>query len=338
MSDPGPKLPADQYGHKLCPTEWWWHTGTLTAGARTFGFEINAASFLEILTQFTEIMVTDVQTGRHYQSTTVMPLFDPHWAEQDPTKPWYARLGGAPGSNGAVEMRAPVGSIMPMSVVASFQDDLTKTPCSFDLLLMQNEQPLFVWGTGIHELNPKGKTPLERNNYYYSFTKLKAAGTLRVGIETFDVGGLTWMDHEYGAFSPSQKWVLQDMQLSNGVHISNFFTDVPVKGKRIASFATILWPDGTSTFVNTHTTPQDPTFTSPAGVTFCLTMLVEIAEPKASLTVTTKVHDQVFAPGTLYEGVATVAGTFGNDKVTGTAWNEQALSPPSAVAGLFKQD
>jgi predicted secreted hydrolase len=235
-------------------------------------------------------------------------------------------------------MRSPASAIMPMSVVASFQDDLTKTPCSFDLLLTQSEAPLMVWGTGIHLKNPQGKTPLERNNYYYSFTKLKAAGTLRIGAENFNVGGLTWMDHEYGAFSPGQKWLLQDMQLDNGVHISNFFITLPKPNTPVKSNATILWPDGRSTFVEATTTPQAPTFTSSTGTTFCLTFQIEMTEPQASFRVTTPVPDQVFAPGFLYEGVAQVTGMLSGQRVSGTAWNEQALSgPASAIAHLFEK-
>jgi predicted secreted hydrolase len=227
---------------------------------------------------------------------------------------------------------------MPMSVVASFQDDITKTPCSFDLLLTQSEAPLMVWGTGMHVKNPQGKTPLERNNYYYSFTKLKAAGSLRIGAETFNVGGLTWMDHEYGAFSTGQKWILQDMQLDNGVHISNFFLTPPKLNTPAKATATILWPDGRSTYVDTITTPQGPTYTSSAGVTFCLTFQIEMTDPKASFTVTAPVPNQVFSPGTLYEGVAHVTGTFAGHKVSGTAWNEQSLSgPESAIAHLFNK-
>ena len=35
-------LPKDMYLHQGAPTEWWWHTGTLRAGNRTFGFEVSA--------------------------------------------------------------------------------------------------------------------------------------------------------------------------------------------------------------------------------------------------------------------------------------------------------
>jgi len=202
MTDqPAIQLPRDQYAHAFAPTEWWWYTGTLTSGKRTFGFEINAASFSEVLGQFTELMVTDVDAKTHYQTTTLMNGFDPFWAETDLRKPWYARLGGPPGSNGAVELRAPLGEIMPMSVIASFQDDLTKTACSFNLLMTQTDAPLLVWGTGEHMVDPKGKTPLDQYNYYYSYTKLKTAGTLRIGGEIIPVTGLTWMDHARAAMT-----------------------------------------------------------------------------------------------------------------------------------------
>lgn len=90
-------LPKDMYLHLGAPTEWWWHTGTLRAGSRLFGFEINAASFVGQGFAFTQIMLTDVEGGRHYQRMTVFtpPLaFDPaRWAESDPSQDWYAQLG-----------------------------------------------------------------------------------------------------------------------------------------------------------------------------------------------------------------------------------------------------
>src|SRR5262249_43501484 len=63
-------LPEDMYRHPGAPTEWWWHTGTLRAGERTFGFEINAASFIDRGLAFSQILLTDVQTSRVFQRST----------------------------------------------------------------------------------------------------------------------------------------------------------------------------------------------------------------------------------------------------------------------------
>jgi predicted secreted hydrolase len=57
-------LPADHYLHPTAQTEWWWHVGTLKAGDRTFGFEINAAAFYLNKVMFTQVMLTEVDPDR----------------------------------------------------------------------------------------------------------------------------------------------------------------------------------------------------------------------------------------------------------------------------------
>ena len=91
-------FPADHYCHPDAPTEWWWHTGTLTAGERVFGFVINAASFAPA--GFTQIMLTDVVNNQHFQNTTMQSLTG--WAESDPSKDWYVKLGSPGGAQGGI--------------------------------------------------------------------------------------------------------------------------------------------------------------------------------------------------------------------------------------------
>jgi predicted secreted hydrolase len=193
---------------------------------------------------------------------------------------------------------------------------------------VQDGQPLLVWGTGRHEVNPDGKTPLERNNYYYSFTRLAASGTIAIGGQDYPVEGLTWMDHEYGWFGKGTNWVLQDAQLDNGVHLSTFAVDAtPQVGVPYDSWVSILWPDGDTTFHKSVTTPQGPTWTSPEGVDYCLTMEIAIEEPAARLIVTSLLADQEFEiqQSPIYEGIASVSGTFAGETVTGPGWLEQKI-------------
>jgi hypothetical protein len=115
----------------------------------------------------------------------------------------------------------PIASTWPDLVHAQVHADAaTGTPIALDVRFVQNGPPLLVWGTGCEEVNPGGTTPLERNNYYYSFTRLAASGTITIDGESVPVEGTTWMDHEYGYFGSAgagPNWVLQDMQLDNGV-------------------------------------------------------------------------------------------------------------------------
>ncbi|HKR61945.1 MAG TPA: lipocalin-like domain-containing protein [Pyrinomonadaceae bacterium] len=318
------RLPADQYLHLDAPTEWWWHIGTLKAGDRVFGFEINAASFK--LFGFTQVMLTDVSNGSHFQQTTPFFPFDPNaWAEHDPSKDWAVKLG-------EVSMHAPQSDpTRNMSLKAGLTDEATGTKVTFDLRLSQEGPPFIVWGTGVHPTPPPAPD-LQHNNFYYSLTRLKASGSISVGDEKFDVTGVTWMDHEYGLFGTQEqrpKWILQDMQLDNGVCISNYSVDAPELDNKTASQATVQRADGTTYFVSSFVTPTGPTWTSPSsGLTYFMQLEVEIPAFEATLIVRSMVDSQEFYTkgGSVYEGVASASGTFEGETVSGTAWNEQRIT------------
>ena len=155
---------------------------------------------------------------------------------------------------------------------------------------------------------------------------------------SFEVTGVTWMDHEYGLFGAEghrPKWILQDMQLSNGVHLSNFTLEEPVLNKKTMSLVTVQREDGTTYFVESSVTPTGDTWTSPeSGVTYFEEIEVEIPGFEATLTVKSLLDSQEFPlPGSsIYEGVATVEGTFEGEGVSGTAWSEQTLNEPPGAA------
>jgi predicted secreted hydrolase len=201
------RLPRDQYAHPDAPTEWWWHIGTLRAGARIFGFEINATrngtgdlgSYA-----FSQIMVSDVASKRHYHRTTLQG-FDPQWAESNPKKSWYVRLPGDAATSGAVLLNGPAGDPSLMTAYATFDDAESRTRVTISLTLRQQGPPMLVWGKGRSEdkEDPEGYTPIEQYNYYYSYTNVHAKGTITIGSKTFEVDGVTWMDHEYGPSHPT---------------------------------------------------------------------------------------------------------------------------------------
>lgn len=319
-------LPQDEYLHPTAGNEWWWHVGTLTAGEHVFGFEINAAlrTFGGQKVLFSQIMLTDVQGQVHYQKTTGFP-YNPAWAESDPRKPWYVSLG-SPGADGSVQMSAAASDVERLKVRAGFLDAATNRQINFNLEMHQEGAPLLVWGTGV---NP-GTGPIDpqHQNFYYSFTRLHVTGTVMLGGVVIPVGGLTWMDHEYGVFPASTTWILQDAQLDNGVHLSCFSTQAPREGVRQPSKVTVLSPAGLSTYHDSFTTPHGPVWTSPEGVSYCTKFSVEIPDFAAKLSFTSLMPDQEFrgAPP-VYEGVGSVEGSMRGAPVKGTAWIEQALAP-----------
>jgi predicted secreted hydrolase len=404
-------LPADHYLHRGAPREWWWNTGTLKSGARTFGFEINAVSQADNDVGFTQIMLTDVGNARHLQRTTVyLPpvLYDrDHWAEHDPTKDWSVALGSPanclsgidlvdPGSGytstpvveitggggsfaQAIAVRDPatntiasVALVNPgvgymsvptvtitggkgsgatarafhsyvtmnsawgdptkgMVVKARLVDEKTQALVDFDLTLTQKGPPFIVWGFGAIPVPETLGLHLQTKNYYYSLTRLQASGSITLDGEILPVTGVTWMDHEYGAFTaPGGRrvtWVLQDMQLDNGLHISNFSLKEPTLNQKGTSFATVQKPDGTTYITLTGLTPKRAWKSPVTQRTYFMELLVELPDFNASITVASLIDSQEFPvmAGPVYEGVASASGTFEGLPVSGTAWNEQAV-------------
>lgn len=356
---PAIQLPQDQYAHPNAPTEWWWHVGTLiTSDNRSFGFEVNACGLGEnntgkAMAYFTQIAITDVQNQKHYQKVNdiIGNALPPEWtwAETDVSKPWFVKLpgeaddSGKQTNNGAVTMKAVGNNPLHMEVTASFNDLNTNTPCVIELTLEQKGEPLLVWGTGCHEdVDPKGTSPITKNNYYYSLTHLQAIGILTIGAEKFAVTGLTWMDHEYGAFpNPGSKktntWTLQDVQLNNDLHLSNYtqFDVTPKEGVPMSSSVTLLSEDGKSHFIkDAITTPLNPV--SLDGKQYFMRFKIQLHPHGLYIMVESLVQDQRFIDlhpkpfnNSGYEGVGKAEMRFAlsetNDILlsSGTAWIEQ---------------
>lgn len=407
-------LPKDMYRHADAPTEWWWHIGTLRAGDRVFGFEINAASFTGQSFAMTQVSLSDVEANRHYERTQVygptpIGVFNVNtWAEGDPSKDWYARLGDpswlvggfsltnggsgytkAPtvkiegdgsgasavaildadggvtqvillkpgtgytttptvsfvggGGSGAtavavrnsVSMRAPQADPTRNIVVkAVLADEKTLDEVEFDLTFSQQGRPMFVFGTG---LEPKATVQdMTKDNYYFSFTRLAASGTITVAGQQHSVTGTTWMDHEYGFFGGGTsdtrvRWLLQDMQLDNGYTISNAGIIgegfKPEIGVTVDAFATLQDADGDTYYVASTVTPVGELWTSPAsGNHYAQQFRVEIPSFQADITVSARLQDQEFSVSgaPIYEGTAEPRGTFLGEEVSGDAWIEQA--------------
>lgn len=407
-------LPKDMYQHPGAPTEWWWHIGTLRAGDRMFGFEINAASFAGHGYAFSQISLSDVASQHHYQRSAVYiapPLgtFDAStWAQADTTKDWYARLGdpdwlagtfqvtnpgagytsapdvkiegdgtgafalaslnaqggveqisllnpgsgwtkpptvtltGGGGSDAtAVAVRRFVSMTAPQAdptqnirVRALLVDDPSLDEVEFDLVFSQQGRPFFVWGTGI--VPNAADTSLDKANYYFSFTRLKASGTITLKGQQYAVTGTTWMDHEYGNFGGTTsdtriRWRLTDMQLDNGYSISVSGTIgenyKPQIGVAVAATVTLQDAAGNLYYEPGTITPTGTLWTSPrSGQVYAHQFQVEIPSFEARLTVTTRVPDQEFASGApVYEGTAGAQGTLLGQQVSGDAWIEEAF-------------
>jgi predicted secreted hydrolase len=129
--------------------------------------------------------------------------------------------------------------VLPMHLKAAEGD------VAIDLLLQAGKPPVLQ---GDHGLSRKGAEP-GNASYYYSLTRLPAAGTVRVGGERFAVNGDAWMDREWSTSSLAADQVGWDwfaLQLADGSDLMLYRLRRSDGAADPASSGTAIALDGTS--------------------------------------------------------------------------------------------
>ena len=209
--DPIPvAFPRDDGPHQRL-TEWWYYTGHLVAGdGRRFGFELvvfRAERSSVPVAWASHFALTD-ESGRafHYaQRSEIGPQVDrsPRAANGDPTG-FDLQVGGhvpmRPGEGGlgapASPWRLAGGNGRDRLEAALSPGEAAAAGASFaiDLHLTELRRPALHDTDGFVEFGPAG------SSYYYSRTRMAAAGTLTLDGEELGVEGIAWFDHQWGDF------------------------------------------------------------------------------------------------------------------------------------------
>ena len=226
------KFPADHGSHPEYQTEWWYFTGNLaSAEGREFGFQLTffrfglspadrAVSASEVASRvrsrwranqiyMAHFALTDVQGQRFYSAEKFQrEALHMAGAQANPFAVWLgpwraASLTGQP-------------TLWPLRLSASTSEFALN-------LTVRAAKPLVRNGDrGLSRKNAVAGNA----SYYYSFTRLPAAGTVTVAGTAYDVGGLAWMDREWStsALAPDQAgWDWFALQLSDGSDLMVYF-------------------------------------------------------------------------------------------------------------------
>jgi predicted secreted hydrolase len=183
-------FPRDAGPHDAL-TEWWYYTGHLTsADGHPFGFEF---------------VVFQVQ--RQAQPTGYLA----HFAISDID-------GGRFAHNAQFAQATQPASGFPLDVGgwrldrSGAQDTLEAAMNGYELhLALEDEKPPALHSGGYIEYGPAG------GSYYYSRTRLSAAGTLNGA----SVSGIAWMDHQWGNFvlASAGGWDWYSLQLDDNTEV-----------------------------------------------------------------------------------------------------------------------
>ena len=216
-ADPGYALvfPRDHAAHPDHRIEWWYYTGNLRVsdGSRRFGYQltffrvgvdrapVNPSRWAVRDLYMAHFAVTDVESGEHHvaerlnragigwagASTETLHVWNDGWAVTlDERDRRIQRLAASDDGGLAIDLRLdPAGPPV------------------------------------LHGVNGFSQKGAETGNasHYYSLTRLRTTGRLEVAGESFDVEGLSWMDHEFGTsfLEPAQAgWDWFSIQLDDG--------------------------------------------------------------------------------------------------------------------------
>ncbi len=236
------RFPADHGPHPEFRTEWWYYTGNLeTAEGRRFGFQLTFfrsalapdmparesawATRQAWLAHFT---VSDVNGGRfHSFERWSRGAIDLAGARAEPFRVWVKDWTAE-----AVGSQAP-----PMHLAASEGD------VEIDLVFQPGKPPVLQGDRGLSRKSAE----VGNASYYYSLTRMPAAGTVRLGGERFAVTGLAWMDREWSTSSLGRDqagWDWFALQLSDGSELMLYRLRHQDGAADPASSGTVVAPTG----------------------------------------------------------------------------------------------
>src|SRR6266545_3298811 len=316
-------FPQDHGPHPEYAIEWWYYTGNLdTAQGLHFGYQL---TFFRIgLTPTPVARASDFATSNIYMA---------HFALTDvASQKFYAferfsrgaaGLAGAQGQPFRVwledwEVAGAGADGLPMRLQAA-QDGVV-----IDLTLAGGK-PIVLQGD--HGLSQKSDEP-GNASYYYSLTRMPTRGTIRVGAETNDVVGLSWMDREWStsALGPNAVgWDWLAVQLSDGRELA-YARLRNAAGATIYSDGTLVDPAGSTRRLAPSEVALEATgeWTSPrSGGRYPSGWRLRVPSQALDLTLTPYLADQELALTTAYwEGAVRIEGSAAGAPISGNGYVE----------------
>ena len=321
-------FPDDHGPHPEFRTEWWYYTGNLeTAAGRHVGFQLTffrtalappdrgasvggASAWRANQLYLAHFALTDTAGGRFYAASRLSrEALGLSGARAQPFRVWLEDwsaesdvAGGFP-----VRLRAADGDV------------------AIDLVL-ESGKPVTLQGD--RGWSAKGPEP-GNASYYYSFTRMPARGTVRVGGESLDVSGLAWMDREWSTSALHRDlagWDWLALQLDDGRDVMVYQLRRRDGAPDPQSAGTLIAVDGSTRALAREDATLEvlDRWTSPASrVRYPSRWRLTIPTADLAVEITPRLAAQELIVGTRYwEGAVRVQGTAGGRPVSGRGYVE----------------
>jgi len=186
------QFPHDHAAHPSFRTEWWYYTGHLRAGGRTFGYEV---TFFRVALPGASRDSTSAWRARHviFRHLALTDDRAGRFRSDERAERQALDLAGADSTRYLVWLGDDFAGLdadrRTHRLVARGAD------FSLDLRLEPRKPPVVHGRDGVSQ-----KSAGQGNaSHYYSLTRLATGGRLVVGGDTLEVEGLSWMDHEFSS-------------------------------------------------------------------------------------------------------------------------------------------
>ncbi len=316
-------FPADHGAHDGFRTEWWYFTGTLTAGdGRKLGYQLTffrnalasepprgTSALRARHVWMAHFALSDERRGRfRFAEKLAREAIGLAGAETSPFRVWVEGWRAAAAGPGfaPLELTAEAGGM------------------SLALVLEAGKPPVLQGNAG---WSRKGPEP-DNASYYYSLTRLPTRGTVELDGERFEVAGDSWMDREWStsALGPELSgWDWLALQLDDGRDLMLYRLRRRDGGADPASAGSLVGRDGTVRTLAAQDFRLTPlgVWESPRGGAYPAGFRVEVPGAGLDLEVRPRLVDQELATLVRYwEGAVAVAGRGPQGAVSGAGFLE----------------
>jgi predicted secreted hydrolase len=317
-------FPKDHGAHPEFKLEWWYYTGSVrSSDGREFGYELtffrsgvdhtyeNPSMWRVRDLYMAHFAITDIANNRFY---------------------YFEKLNRAgPGIAGAAVDSLHAWNENWSAVVDNEQMKISARAdqIAIDLRLSAKKPPVVH---GVNGVSQKAEGP-GHASHYYSMTRLATTGTIRIGSNTAEVTGESWMDHEFGTNQLTQSqagWDWFSIQLENGSELMLYRMRNRDGTIDLYSSGTIVGPDSKVTHLGRAdfvATPGRQWKSDKSGSVYPIEWTVTITGQDIQLQVVPFMDNQELvttrSTGIAYwEGAMKVSGTWRGKPVQGRGYLE----------------
>ena len=320
------QFPLDFFSHDDFRIEWWYYTGHLEdAASRSFGYQLtffrvaldekgkvdNPSQWKIDHIYFAHMTLSDIENKKFYFFERINRAgLGQAGAESDQLKVWNEDWS-LTGSGQANHLKAREGEV------------------AFDLNLTPSK-PLVIHGKD--GVSQKGDTA-GNASHYFTFPRMQTEGQVTLKGKTYQVKGLSWMDHEFSSNQLSDAqigWDWFSVQLDNGTELMLY--QIRKKDGVIEQNSSGTWVDaggkGTHLALNEYSIqPEGQWVSERSGTTYPARWILEVPKHDIRLQVTPEMANQELhnlrsISTSYWEGSVKVSGTVKGKPVTGKGYVE----------------